>query len=101
MSKAPPFHAPGSLANILFAFKMSSTGNTRLFTPTFLPWGNPDNATSDRATLYSRNPNKLSRNHKGFTSCVSDQASLDFVIDVAGITPLTRASEAGRKASKS
>jgi hypothetical protein len=101
MSKAPSFRAAGSLANILFAFKMPSAGNTGLFSPTFLSWGNPDNEAIDRATLYSSNPEKLSRNHKGFTSCVSDQVSLDLAIDVAGITPLTRASEAGRKASKS
>jgi hypothetical protein len=101
MPKAPYFYAAGSLANILFAFNMPSSLNTGLLNQTFLAQGNHNKEGCRSATLCGSKPEKSPNNRKGFISCVNDQVTLDLVIDVAGITPLTRASAAGRKASKS
>lgn len=101
MPKAPFFFAAGSLASILFAFKVHSAGNTGLLNQTFLARGNHHDEGCRSATLCGSKPEKLPNNNKSFISCVTDQVTLDLVIDVAGITPHTLASAAGRKAIRS
>jgi hypothetical protein len=101
MPKAPFFIEAGSLANNLFAFKVPSTVVTVLVKQNLLVRGNHIDDGSRSATLYGSKPGKLSNNHKGFPSRVTDQASLDLFIEIAEITPLNLAGAARRKASKS